>query len=207
MHKVVSIDMGDTLIAFTPRRYEQIYNKLKDLGYSFSLKRVYSAYIKTLAKHNFPDSHGVNPFDVRDFLYELGLNSNNKRLIKEITDVDRGDEYWIYDDAIDFLEKARSLDYKLVLVSNATPRGKDIFNSLGLTKYFEQTIFSFEVGLVKPNPKIFSLIKLGKPEFHIGDIYEMDVLGAKRAGIKPLLLNRFDFYQDGFRSLRDVKLN
>ena len=90
MKKIISLDMGDALIAFKPRRYEVIYEILKDHGYSFSLDQVYRKYVKTLAKHYFPDSHGVNPFDVRDFLYELGLNPRNEELVKEISEIGRG---------------------------------------------------------------------------------------------------------------------
>ena len=68
-------------------------------------------------------------------------------------------------------------------------------------------IFSFEVGFVKPNPKIFSLViqKLRKPLFHVGDIYEMDVIAARNAGIPVILLNRFGFYREGVKSLRDFE--
>ncbi|BFH72880.1 HAD-IA family hydrolase [Sulfurisphaera javensis] len=204
---IVSLDMGDTLIAFTPRKYEKIYEILKDNGYIFSLKKVYKAYIRTMAKHYFPDSNGVNPFDLRDFFYELGINPSNEKLVKEIKKIDRGEEYWVYDEVIDFLEKLKSKGHKLVLVSNATPRGKEVFYKLGLNKYFDFTIFSFEVGLVKPNPKIFSLVirNFGKPRFHIGDIYEMDIKGARDAGIEGILLNRFNFYEFGVKNLKEIK--
>ena len=207
MRKIISLDMGDTLLAFKPRRYELIHEILKDHGYSFSLEHVYKKYVKTLAKHHFPDKHGVNPFDVRDFLYELGLNPRNEELVKEISKVGRGEEVDVYEDALEFLEYARREGYSLVLVSNSTPRGKEVFEKLGLKKYFDLTVFSFEVGLVKPNPKIFSLVtqKLGKPLFHVGDIYEMDVKGAKNAGIPAVLLNRFGFYREGVKSLRDLE--
>ena len=207
MNKIISLDMGETLIAFKPRKYEVIHEILKDHGYSFPLEQVYKKYVKTLAKNYFPDSHGVNPFDVRDFLYELGLNPRNEELVKEISKIGRGEEVDIYDDALEFLEYAKRKGYSLVLVSNSTPRGKEIFEKLGLRKYFDLTIFSFEVGIVKPNPKIFSLAieKLGKPIFHVGDIYEMDVTSARNAGIPAVLLNRFGFYREGVKSLRDLK--
>ena len=207
MKKIISLDMGDTLIAFTPRRYEIIYEILKDHGYTFSLERVYKKYVKVMAKHYFPDSHGVNPFDIKDFLYELGLNPADETLIKEINKVGRGEEVDLFDDAVEFLEYAKKEGYSLVLVSNATPRGKEVFEKLGLRKYFDLTVFSFEVGLVKPNPKIFSLVtqKLGKPLLHVGDIYEMDVVGARNAGINAVLLNRFGFYKEGIKTLRDLE--
>jgi len=207
MKKIISLDMGDTLIAFTPRRYELIHETLKDHGYSFSLEQVYRKYIKTMAKHHFPDPHGVNPFDVREFLYELGLNPTDEKLVKEISKAGRGEEVDLFDDTIEFLEYVKKEGYSVVLVSNATPRGKEVFEKFGLRKYFDLTVFSFEVGLVKPNPRIFSLVtrQIGKPLVHVGDIYEMDVVGARNAGINAVLLNRFGFYKEGIKTLRDLE--
>ncbi|WP_221286957.1 HAD family hydrolase [Stygiolobus caldivivus] len=208
MGKIVSVDLGDTLVAFRPRKYELIYEVLREEGYeNLSLKKVYRAYINTMAKYNFPDQNGVNPFDVREFLYNLSINPNNMRLVKKISEIDRGDEYYTYDDAIDFLEFLKSNDYSIALVSNATPRAKRVVRELNLDKYFDLEVYSFEVGKVKPNPAIFSIVikKLGYPEYHIGDIKEMDVYGAKRAGIRSILLNRFSFYEnEGIKSLKEV---
>ncbi|MFP3233471.1 MAG: HAD-IA family hydrolase [Sulfolobaceae archaeon] len=203
---VISVDLGDTLVSFTPRRYELIYEILKDHGYAFSLRKVYRAYVKVMAKHNFPDENGVNPFDVRDFLYELGIKPTDEKLIMEISRIKRGDEYFLLEDAEDFLEWAKSKGYKIVLVSNATPRAKKVVEELGLNKYFTQTIFSFEVGLVKPNPKIFSIVtrRVGIPIYHVGDIMEMDYAGAERSGLRGVLLNRFGFYDFGVKSLKDL---
>ena len=203
---IISIDLGDTLVSFIPRRYELIYEVLKDYGYSFPLRKVYRTYVKVMAKHNFPNENGVNPFDVRDFLYELGINPTNERLVREINKIERGDEYFLLEDGMEFLEWAKGKGYKIVLVSNATPRAKKVVEELGLNKYFTYTVFSFEVGLVKPNPKIFGLVaeRVGTPLYHVGDIMEMDYVGAKRAGIKGVLLNRFGFYDFGIKTLKEL---
>jgi putative hydrolase of the HAD superfamily len=51
------------------------------------------------------------------------------------------------------------------------------------------------VGVSKPNPEIFRLALAqaeAKPEetVHVGDVYEADVVGARNAGIKGILLDR-----------------
>ncbi|AAY79656.1 HAD family hydrolase [Sulfolobus acidocaldarius] len=207
MDKIACVDLGDTLVAFEPRRYQLIYDFLRDNGYNLSLSKVYRAYVRSLSKFNFPDDNGVNPFDVKDFLYELGLDPSNEKLTKKISSISRGSEYHIYDDAIDFLEYLRSEGYKTALVSNATPRARNVVYSLGLHKYLDILIFSFEVGVVKPNPKIFTYVreKLGEPDFHLGDIAEMDIQGAKRATLKRgILLDRFGFYGTDIKTLKDV---
>ena len=59
------------------------------------------------------------------------------------------------------------------------------------------------VGISKPNPDIFrfALADAGvnpTEAVHVGDIYEADVLGARRAGMKGVLIDR-----DGSQGGRD----
>ncbi len=166
--------------------------------------KVYKAMMKSMGKFNYPDNEGSNPFDLNDFSYELGIVS--KEVIKEISEKAKyGDSHFLYDDAIPFLEGVKSLGLRTILVSNATPRARTIVMEYGLDRYLDYMIFSCDVGLIKPNPRIFSLAieKGGFPAVHVGDIYEMDVLGAKRAFVKPILLDRFGLYSE----LKERKVN
>jgi HAD superfamily hydrolase (TIGR01549 family) len=62
----------------------------------------------------------------------------------------------------------------------------------GLVKYFDHWSFSDEVGVYKPDPKIFShaLDGLGRPDpgrcVHIGDRKRTDVAGARAAGMRAV---------------------
>ena len=60
---------------------------------------------------------------------------------------------------------------------------------------------SQEIGTSKPHAPIFlaALQKAGvQPHeaMHVGDQYQSDVLGAKAAGLNPVLLDRGNFYSD-----------
>ncbi|BBG23534.1 HAD family hydrolase [Sulfuracidifex tepidarius] len=197
MLKAVFVDLGETLVGFRPRTYEIVASVLKDYGYNISPVKVYRAMMRSMGKFNYPDNEGSNPFDLSDFSYELGIVS--REVIKEISEKAKyGDSHFLYDDAIPFLEGVKSLGLKTILVSNATPRARTIVMEYGLDRYLDYMIFSCDVGLIKPNPRIFSLAiqKGGFPSVHIGDIYEMDVLGARRAFVKPILLDRFGLYAE-----------
>jgi putative hydrolase of the HAD superfamily len=81
------------------------------------------------------------------------------------------------------------------VISN-TARGdcEQVLDSVGLTSYFTQILDSFLVGVEKPDPRIFELAaaKLGvtlHQTAFVGDIYEVDVIGARRAGMQPILLD------------------
>ena len=64
----------------------------------------------------------------------------------------------------------------------------------GLRPFFQNVISSDEVGVKKPNPKIFNYAleksnALPKESLMIGDDYEADIVGAKNAGFKTCFLS------------------
>jgi putative hydrolase of the HAD superfamily len=77
-------------------------------------------------------------------------------------------------------------------------------DNLGISQYFDFQIYSDELGLSKPNIKIYhhliDNIKTIRNDnilmdeiIHIGDNYTADILGAKTAGIKSFQINSNEF--------------
>ncbi|BAB67738.1 HAD family hydrolase [Sulfurisphaera tokodaii] len=197
-YKAVLVDFGNTLVGFKPVFYEKVYQVLKDNGYDLDLRKVFRAYAKAMGMINYPDEDGLEHVDPKDFLYILGIYPS-ERLVKELKEADiRDGEAFLYDDTLEFLEGLKSNGYKLALVSNASPRVKTLLEKFDLKKYFDALALSYEIKAVKPNPKIFgfALAKVGYPAVHVGDIYELDYIGAKRSYVDPILLDRYDFYPD-----------
>ena len=92
------------------------------------------------------------------------------------------------------LTKLKSL-YKLAIVSNfAYPPGLHrILQHFNLKQFFDTIVISGEFGFRKPHPKIFeeALRKLNvaaKKSVFVGDSLKADIYGAKRAGIKTILV-------------------
>jgi len=88
----------------------------------------------------------------------------------------------------------------LGVISNADGRITTILQQCGIEQFFQVVIDSHLVGVEKPDPRIFQLALAqtqAEPEqaIFIGDIYGIDVLGAERAGIRPLLLDILDGYE------------
>jgi putative hydrolase of the HAD superfamily len=76
-----------------------------------------------------------------------------------------------------------------------------VYHKLGLEPYLDFVVTSEEVGSDKPKPPIFlaALDRAGvnaSEAAHIGDQYEIDVVGARGAGIKPILIDRYDIYPE-----------
>jgi len=95
------------------------------------------------------------------------------------------------------LERLHSLGLQLVVVSNADGTVAALFEELGLRHLFEHIVDSGVVGFEKPDSRIFQHalnVSGGTPDrtLHVGDVYDVDVAGARAAGIHALLLDPFD---------------
>jgi HAD superfamily hydrolase (TIGR01509 family) len=101
----------------------------------------------------------------------------------------------------DVLSGLRSRGFRLIVVSNSDGRLQDLLELTGLGAWFDFAIDSREVGVEKPDPAIFSLAlaRLGAPPsraWHVGDLYHVDVRGARAAGLTPVLLDPAWLYAD-----------
>lgn len=94
------------------------------------------------------------------------------------------------------LEALAEAGYRLAVVSNADGRVEALLEEAGLRRHFEVVVDSRVVGVEKPDPAIFrhALDRLGlEPEacLYAGDLYPVDVVGARRAGLRAVLLDPF----------------
>ena len=92
------------------------------------------------------------------------------------------------------LERLHRLGLTLAVVSNSDGSCARSLNEAGLLGYLDFVIDSAEVGVEKPDPRIFEIAMSrcgGTPgrTLYVGDLYHADVLGARRAGLYALLLD------------------
>jgi len=82
--------------------------------------------------------------------------------------------------------------YKLALICNTGYTGGRVLRQVlaqhGLVEYFQTLTFSNEYGWLKPDPRIFhhTLDILGVPPehaIHVGDVEDLDIEGARNAGM------------------------
>jgi HAD superfamily hydrolase (TIGR01549 family) len=104
---------------------------------------------------------------------------------------------WVQEGAADALTRVRAMGYRVGVVSNADGRVEALLQRLGVADLVEFVIDSHAVGVAKPDPRIFRMgaDRLGLPPescLYVGDLYAVDVLGARAAGLLPLLLDPFD---------------
>jgi len=107
------------------------------------------------------------------------------------------------------LEKLRKQGYILGLLSNVASPYKKPFFQLGLDAYFDYTIFSCDVGYMKPEKTIYQIMvdRIQKPTGNIcmvGDSVKSDVQGPKQIGIKGLHLDRQGNSERSLTALNDI---
>lgn len=111
-------------------------------------------------------------------------------------------------DIVEVLERIRSSGIKLGLISNCTEEEVQYWRASRLDAFFNDVLFSFEVGLAKPDERIYRLCceRLGvKPEhtIFVGDGGSSELEGASKAGMRPLHAYWFNTYiQSDFRKLK-----
>ncbi len=91
------------------------------------------------------------------------------------------------------LTRLRAAGLRLGVVSNSDGRVEAALEAAGLREYFDVVLDSALVGVEKPDPAIFhaALEALGvRPDeaLYVGDLYEVDVVGARAAGMEAVLL-------------------
>ena len=105
------------------------------------------------------------------------------------------------DDVLPSLRALAALGLQLVVVSNANGTLHTLADRLGLTECVNCVLDSFIEKVEKPDPRFFeiALERSGADRsstIHVGDLYEVDVVGARAAGITPVLLDAADLYPD-----------
>jgi len=86
-------------------------------------------------------------------------------------------------------------------VSNANGRMRAALDRVGIGPHVDLVIDSYEEGVEKPDPRIFerALARSGsraEATVHVGDLLHTDVIGARAAGLRAVLLDIGDLYGD-----------
>jgi HAD superfamily hydrolase (TIGR01509 family) len=95
---------------------------------------------------------------------------------------------------VPFLERLKARGLRRVVASNANGTLHAHFDRLGLTPHFEAIFDSYCEKVEKPDPRFFEIAmeRSGarrETTVHVGDFYEIDIVGARSAGLRAILLD------------------
>jgi putative hydrolase of the HAD superfamily len=133
----------------------------------------------------------------------VALNGATAAALEELRRYHAEHNLWEYvpDDVAPALERLAGLGLTLVVVSNANGVLHRMFDRVGLTRHFHSICDSCVEGVEKPDPRFFriALERSGaqaETTMHVGDLYHVDVAGARAAGLRHMLLDPYGLYAD-----------
>jgi len=106
-----------------------------------------------------------------------------------------------FDDVLPALADLKNRGLILGLISNIDRDITPLLNDLGLLSLLQVVVTSVGVGNSKPQPEIFqeALRQAGvqsSEAIYVGDQYEIDIVGANKAGMKGVLLDRGGYFEE-----------
>jgi len=105
-------------------------------------------------------------------------------------------EAWrVYPDVRPTLDALRAAGVRMGVVSNWDSRLPAVLEMLDLADYFDAVGVSHLAGVEKPDPRLFRCVldRLGAQPadaLHVGDVPELDLAGARAAGVAGVLVDR-----------------
>lgn len=227
-YPIVLFDVGETLVGPSDS-YGAVYHRvLKGLGVALDknlLERSIRETSAEFARRIPPGTDRFAHFDggesefwrrfVADVFRRATGCAADPRFVQRALDrlweaFGRTSAWHVYDDAIPTLDALRRSGVRLGIVSNWDSRLPRLLELLGLADYFDVVGVSHVEGVEKPDPAIFRrvLARLGgeaREALHVGNVFELDIVGARAAGIDAVLLDRKGDIQEGGATVRDLR--
>ncbi len=125
----------------------------------------------------------------------IGKSEATAAALADLHTYHRTSNLWEYvpDHVVPALAALRARGLRLVVVSNANGTLLAHMERLGMTARFDYILDSHDEGVEKPDPRFFeiALARSGarkETTIHVGDLYYVDVVGARNAGLRGVLL-------------------
>ena len=204
----VLFDAGNTLVFLDYGRLAGAIGAALDLPLTESgLRQQAAAAARAMEQGRLTDRERGTVFLLTLF-ERAGVPAGRTEDLKEaLLDLHRRAHLWgaTVPGTIEALERLKQGGMRLAVVSNSDGRAAAALAAGGLLGVFEFVIDSAEVGVEKPDPRIFqiALERMGvsaADALYVGDLYEVDVVGARAAGLDVVLLD-----PNGEHTGRDVR--
>lgn len=204
--QTVFLDAGGVLVS---PNWERVSEALGRQGVGVTAAALEAA--DPHARRQIDEGHTISATDDtrRGWLYfhlvltaaGIPLSEATDAALRELQAYHQRSNLWehVYDDVRPSLQTLRDAGFRLVVVSNANGTLCAHFDRLGLTGLMDCVLDSQDFGVEKPDPRLFeiALERSGadrETTIHVGDLYHVDVLGARAAGLDAVLFDRAGLY-------------
>jgi putative hydrolase of the HAD superfamily len=213
MIRAVFFDLYQTLIDYDPPREKQLARIISDYGIKATADSL--RYPMVVADEFIYEQHSRLPISKRTEKEQIELFSRYQEiLLKEArikptpklihNNVVKMQQFKfervLFGDVLAALEQLKQNGIILGLISNIDSDITPLFDKLGLTPLLQVVVTSRDSGYHKPQPHIFkeaarrAVVETGE-SMYVGDQYQIDVLGAKGAGMRGVLLDRNGYFK------------
>jgi putative hydrolase of the HAD superfamily len=208
MLKAVFFDVGNTLLYAHPSVPEVVRQVLAEEGHIRDLSLI-DEYMPMLDEYYEDRYREDDTFWRSDdetlgvwvgmyslLCRQLGIDADAEHIARRVYDeFGCADRWRAYDDVRPALMRLSARGIRLGLISNWDGRLVGLMNGLGLSELLDAVVSSADVGLHKPDPRIFELAceRLGvtpSDAAHVGDHQYADIIGAEAVGMVPVLIDR-----------------
>jgi putative hydrolase of the HAD superfamily len=208
--EAVFFDVGNTLFKPYPSMEAICRHVLEQYGYSVTDEEIRAGMREADRFYDerywSDDSFWSNEEDASAMwseLYEralsaMGVDGDRHFIGRAIYDYfGHGDRWRTYPDVVPVFDILKQRGYRMGLISNWDSRLAKLCFDMGLDRYLDSVLSSASVGYIKPDPDMFGaacrrLNVAPDRAVHVGDQYFADIIGARVAGLHPVMIDRWE---------------
>ena len=214
MIKAIFFDLYHTLVRYEPPREELQAGALKEFGievkpevfrwpFVIADEFIYQEIARSsLSQRSKEEQMALYVQYERILLKEAGIEVNEQLILGLLSKMRQFDmKLVLFDDVMPVLTDLKGRGLILGLISNVDRDITPLLNQMGLTSLLQVVVTSQDMGFNKPNPKMFqeALRRAGvqaSEAIYVGDQYQIDVVGANNVGMKGVLLDRGNYFEE-----------
>ncbi|MFD2670696.1 HAD-IA family hydrolase [Marinicrinis sediminis] len=214
-YKAVFLDAGDTLVT-VPEAQETVQKYLAEKQFTAQPKQIEAFFREAFDRFYYqkeldaeavcsPESDRTYWIGIYDYvLAQLGAQDKLQedeihRCCHELYDLFVSpSQYVLFPDVKPALAQLQQRGYKIGLISNFAPTLRAILEEKGILSYFDPVLVSTEVGIEKPNPRIFQMALeqsglQSSDVLYIGDHEINDIWSPNQVGIDAVKIIRYPY--------------
>jgi putative hydrolase of the HAD superfamily len=214
MIKAVFFDLYQTLVHYQPSQEELEAKALQNLGITVTAEALRRPILtanefiyqqiagRPLSRRSREEVMALYSEYQQIVIKEAGIKADQKIVMALLGMMQQAKmDLVLFDDVPAVLDDLKKRDLKLGLISNVERDMTATLTKLGLASKLDVVVTSQDAGFTKPQPEIFqyALKRAGvqpAEAVYVGDQYQVDIGGAKNAGMQGILLDRDDYYQE-----------
>ena len=214
MIKAVFFDLYQTLVRYQPSQEELEAEALKSLGIEATAEALHRPILtanefiyqqiarRPLSQRSREETMALYAEYQSIVLKEAGIVADEKIVLRLLGIMQQAKmDLVLFDDVLPALDGLKKRGLILGMISNIERDMNAALTKLGLASKLDVVVTSQDAGFAKPQPEIFRYAmqqaKVQPAEaVYVGDQYQVDVIGSNNAGMRGILLDRDDYYQE-----------